>query len=420
MSKLALLGGEKTIADGVIKNWPPIDDTDIASVVNSLKGGNHAFGENFKAYEEEFAKWNGNKYARPTNSGTAALHMCIAGCGCSCGDEVIVAAYSWSSSATCILHHNCIPIFVDIDYKTINMDINKIEAVITPRTKAIICIHLHGLPMEMDPVMKIAKKYNLKVIEDCCQAHGAKYKGVKVGNIGDCAAFSSNQNKCLCTGEGGVFVTNDKDIFDKASLLWSFGETKAPHESRDYHVYALGWMYTPNDITCAFGRSQLAKLTGYQETLHENAMTLENELKGVDGLILPYIPKDCESNYYNYTLRLDADKFGYGDRKVAFRDKVLEALIAEGTQIGIWQHFILPKMTVFLAQNAYGSGCPWSCPNATNVKPYIPEDYPMAQLHCDTHFGLTQPLRAPNTPDVARLVGKAIKKVLENVKDLNI
>ena len=419
MANLAINGGEPVLKSDEIKAWPPIDKIDEEYVMDSLHSPQHAFGKHFEAFEKEFTAWVGTKYGRPTNSGTSALHMCIAGCGLGCGDEVIVAAYSWPSSATCILHHNCIPVFVDIDFSTINIDINKIEAAITPKTKAIIAVHLHGVPVEMDPLITIAKKHNLYVIEDCCQAHGATYKGVKVGNFGDCAAFSQNQNKVLCAGEGGFFVSNNEEIFKKASLLWNFGETKAPYEKRDNHAYALGWMYTPNDMTCAFGRAQLSKLDSYLKQIKENAMTLEATLKDVPGLILPYVPKDCVSNYYNYTIRLDCDKFGFGDRKKEFRDKVIEALAAENTQIGLWQTFILPKMTVFLAQNAYGYGCPWDCPHS-EAKPYDPETFPMAQLHTDTHFGMTYPLRSPNGPDIAKKVGQAIIKVLENIKELGL
>ena len=242
-SKLAIFGGEPVIPSNTFYPWPPITEVDEQYVLASLRGANHAFGPNCVAFEQEFAAWNGNTFAITTNSGTAALHMCVAACNCSEGDEVIVTAYSWSSSATCILHHNCIPVFVDIDWETMNIDIDKIEAAISPKTKAIIVVHLHGLAVNMAKVLDLAHKHGLKVIEDACQAHGAKFNGKKVGTLGDCAAFSFNQNKNLCSGEGGMFVTDDEGIAAKARMLWSFGETRSPVEVRDYHAYALGWMY---------------------------------------------------------------------------------------------------------------------------------------------------------------------------------
>lgn len=419
MAYLAINGGERAVPIGTIGHWPPVEQIDRDMVMASLEGGSHSFGPNCVALEKEFAEWNGNTYAITTNSGTAALHMAVAACGCGSGDEVIVTAYSWSSSATCILHHNALPVFVDIDYRTINMNITKIEAAITPNTKAIIAVHLHGLPLEMGPIMAIASKHNLKVIEDCCQTHGGTYKGVKVGKLGDCAAFSFNQNKCLCSGEGGMFVTDDEDIQQKAQMLWSFGESRSPVERRDYHAYALGWMYRNNDLTAAFGRSQLTRLDKYLQIVKDNAAALTDQIKDIPGLILPYIPVDCTSNYYNYTMRVDSAQYGYADKPIAFRDAVLAALQAEGTGQNIWQSYILPEMTVFQAQNAYGQGCPWKCQNSRPFE-YNVEDYPEAQRHCDTHFGMTEALRSPNGTEVAVIVGKAIRKVMENTAELNI
>ena len=206
-SKLAVHGGAAALPEGAVKPWPPVDETDERLVLESLRGNRHTVGPNSVAFQEEFAAWNGNRHAVYTNSGTAALHMGIASCGVGAGDHVLVTAYSWSSSATCILHHDAIPIFVDIDFDTINMDVDKLEAAITPRTKAIVAVHLHGLALNMEKVMAVARKHGLKVIEDACQAHAALFDGQKVGTFGDCAAFSLNQNKCLCAGEGGLFVT---------------------------------------------------------------------------------------------------------------------------------------------------------------------------------------------------------------------
>jgi len=265
--KLALNGGARTVPEGTIKAWPPIDDLDRQMVLDSLKGTVHTFGPNCQALQEEFAAWNGNKHAITTNSGTAALHMCVAACDCGAGDQVIVTAYSWSSSATCILQHNSIPAFVDIDFDTVLMDVDKIEVAITPRTKAIIAVHLHGLPVNMHRVLEIARKHNLKVIEDACQSQGALFDGKKVGQWGDCAAFSLNQNKSLCGGEGGMFVTDDDTLNGKATQLWSFGETRTPVENRDYHAYALGWMYRNNDLAAAFARAQLKKLDHHRHAL---------------------------------------------------------------------------------------------------------------------------------------------------------
>lgn len=417
MARLAILGGPRTLPEGAIRKWPPIDDVDRDMVLASLEGKNHAFGPNCEAFQEEFAHWNGNRFAITTNSGTAALHMGLVASDVGCGDEVIVPSYSWSSSVTCVMQHNAIPVFVDIDYDTMNIDVKQIEEAITPKTRAIIVVHLHGLPVEMDPVIAIARKHKLPVIEDACQGHGGRYNGRKVGTIGACAAFSFNQNKNLCSGEGGMFVTNDEAMLKKAQSLWSFGETRTPVESRDYHVYALGWMYRNNDLTAAFGRSQLSKLDGYLATQKANAQRLTKCLREVPHLVLPAEPVGCEHNWYNYTVRFDMEALGHTSDAPVFRDKLVKTLQAEGVETGLWQTFPLPAMTVFQAKNAYGKGCPWSCPNASPVD-YSPEAFPMARKHVDRHTGMTTPLRAPNGPDVAEKVAEAFDKVMRNVGEV--
>jgi len=417
--RLALQGGEKAVPDGSIKEWPPINEIDRKYVMKALEGPVYTYGPNYKAFEKEFAGWNGNKYSIMTNSGTSALHMAVAACGCGSGDEVIVPAYSWSSSTTCILHHNAIPVFVDIDYKTMNIDTGKIEAAITPRTRALLIVHLHGLSVNMEKVCRIAKKHNLKVIEDSCQSHGAEFKNKKAGLWGDCAAFSLNQNKCLTSGEGGMFVTDNEEMLETAKMLWSFGESRKPDESRDYHAYALGWMYRSSELTAAFGRAQLSKLDRYLKIQEENAAVLLDGIKDIPGLIPPFVPAGHKHTWYNFTVHIDPVKLGYPGRDSAIRDAILDALKAEGAQCGIWQKYILPAMTVFQAKNAYGKGCPWTCPNAGKVD-YSPENYPVAQKHCDTHFGMTKPLRAPNGKKTARLLVDAFKKVFDNVEKLKV
>lgn len=418
MEKLAIQGGGKAINVEYGRDWPPIDKIDRQYVLASLEGENHKTGPNCVAFEKEFAAWNGNKYAITTNSGTAALHMAVAACGCGTGDEVIVPAYSWSSSATCVIHHNAIPIFVDIDFQSMNIDVDKIETAITPKTKAIIVVHLHGYPVNMEKVVAIARKHNLKVIEDACQAHGAQYKNKKVGTWGDCAAFSCNQNKCLVSGEGGLFVTDNEQIHKLAQQLWSFGEIRTPLEDRDFHAYALGWMYRNNDLTAAFGRAQLTKLDYYIETQRKNAHALINELKGVEGLLPPIEEQDHTHNYYNLTCKIDVEKLGFKENYSQVRNTIVKAMQAEGAPVSMYQIFILPAMTVFRGQNAYGKGCPWSCPHQEKVV-YEPEQYPVAQRYCDTHFGTVWPLRAPNGEEAAEAIAGAIKKVFANLDQLD-
>jgi len=419
MKKLAVYGGPASLQAADIKPWPPVDQTDEALVLQALHAAQQARGEHNIAFETEFAAWNGNRHAIFTNSGTAALHMGLVGCGIGAGDHVLVTAYSWSSSATCILHHNAIPIFVDIDFDTINMDIDKIEAAITPRTKAIVAVNLHGLSLDYDRLLKVARKHGLKVIEDCCQSHGARFGGRNTGTFGDAAAFSLNQNKCMCSGEGGVFVTDDDDIYRNACQLWSFGETRKPEQSRDYHAYALGWMYRNNEITAAFARAQLRKYPPHFEVLRRNGERLNQLLPGTKALILPTEPEGHMHNWYNYNLRIDFEAAGWTGNRVRLRDAVNAALNAEGIPTSVWQRFILPEMTVFQAKNAYGGGFPWSIPGADEGVNYDPAQFPVARRHCECYIALVMALRAPNGLEVTERVADGIRKVFDAIDTID-
>jgi dTDP-4-amino-4,6-dideoxygalactose transaminase len=411
--KLAILGGERTVPEGVVKKWPPIDDMDRRMVLESLEGGQPTYGPNYKALDGEFAEWAGIAHAVFCNSGTAALHMALVACECGCGDEVIVPAYTWPSSATCCLHHNVVPVFVDIEWTTMNIAVDKIEAAITPRTKAIIVVHLHGLMVDMDSVTAVAARHNLKVIEDCCQAHGAMFNGRRAGTFGHCVAFSTNHNKCLSSGEGGFFLSNDKEMFERGKTLWYFGEHRPPESGEGYHAYGMGWMYRSTDLTAAFARAQLTRLDAYLDQIRTNALRLHERLADVPNLVLPVEPPGYRHNFYNYTIRFDMEALGHADDAALFRDKLVKALKAEGADTGVWQGWPVPEMTAIASRNAYGRGCPWAC-QASQVD-YSLKQYPVAVRHCNRHTGITMPLRPPNGPEVAEAVAGAWRKVMSNV-----
>ncbi|MBN2583641.1 MAG: DegT/DnrJ/EryC1/StrS family aminotransferase [Planctomycetes bacterium] len=416
--KLAIHGGKRAVPEGMMKPWPPVDDVDRKMVMASLEGGQPTYGPNYKALEQEFAEWSGIKHVSFCNSGTAALHMALVACEVGCGDEVIVPAYTWPSSATCCLHHNAIPVFVDIDWDTMNIDVAKIEAAVTPRTKAIIAVHLHGLMVDMDRIMAVASRHKLKVIEDCCQAHGATFRGRRAGSFGHCAASSTNHNKCLSCGEGGFFMSNDETLFERGKTLWYFGEHRPPEAGAGYHAYGMGWMYRSTDLTAAFARAQLTKLDGYLDQIRTNALRLQECLADVPNLILPVVPEGHGHNYYNYTIRFDMDALEHARDAAKFRDKLVKALKAEGVDTGVWQGWPVPQMTAIAGKNAYGKGCPWSC-SGSKVD-YSLEHFPVAARHCDRHTGMTMPLRPPNGPDVAEAVAAGWRKVMTHIDQVEM
>ena len=272
MSNLAIHGGRPTVAKQHVP-WPPVTAADRAAVKEVLDAGIFwgPFSAQVKGLQEEWAKYIGTKHCIATNSGTAALHVAVAAAGIGPGDEVITTALTFVASALAVLQQNAIPVFVDIDPDTFCLDPAKIESRITERTKAIIPVHLHGQPADMDEINAIARKHKLTVIEDACQAHGAFYKGRKVGTLGQMAAFSLNGSKNLPGGEGGLFNTDSDTLKIAADKVKSLGEFIEEGVERDYNAFEVGWMYRYSELNAAFARSKLKSLDAENEVRRKNA-----------------------------------------------------------------------------------------------------------------------------------------------------
>ena len=418
---LAINGGKRAVPeDFKFKVWPEITQTDRDYVLASLGQDSHAWGPNCNKLGEEWAKWNGHRHAFATNSGTAALHACLAACGAGPGDEVITTATSWTSTATAVLHHNAIPVFCDIDWDTMNMDPQRIEERITARTKAIIAVHYWGLPCDMDPIMEIAKKHGLYVIEDACQAHGSLYKGKKAGTIGDCAAFSMNQNKNFCAGEGGLFATDDENIFVSGRALMNFGEMISPGEKRDFHSYSMGWMYRMNDLTAAFALAQLTRLTETNAMAVKNFDKLKAGLEGIPGLKLPVNNEKFSTNGYAFVFRVMPEELGLDADLSSFRDIVVEALVAEGMPVASVR-WLLPAHTVIQARDGYGKGCPWSCRFYGNEIEYDLAQFPVSVKNMDASVQVAiNGHRPPNGEAELEYIIGCVRKVFGNIGELPV
>jgi len=265
--------------------------------------------------------------------------------------------------------------------------------------------------------MEIAERHNLMVIEDCCQAHGALYRGRKVGTVGHCAAFSLNANKMLISGEGGLFVADDEEIAKRAQSLVLFGDFREPVDEPGYHAYGMAYMYRNNELTAAFARAQLQRLDQYVEDARALSAYVTEELQGTPGLILPAEDEECRTNAYNYLIRVDQKALGYEGRRDELREVIVKAASAEGAPVAVWQRRILPELGVIRARDAFGNGYPWTA-GRPDVD-YHPSQFPVALRHVDTYFVLGC-LRTPNTPETARLLGRAIRKVVENLDELDI
>ncbi len=419
---LAINGGPPA-TDGAVRfhKWPPpLGPEGEAVVLEAVRQDNHSGGgPHVRMLEEEFAAWNGSRHCIATCYGGAALHMCIAGCDVGAGDEVITTAMSWTTSATCILHHMAVPIFVDVEWDSMQMDPSKIEAVITDRTRAILAVHYWGIASDMDPILAVARKHGLKVIEDACQAHGTLYKGRKVGTIGDCAAFSFNQNKNLCGGEGGVFVCDDDDILAKARAVMSFSDFRPADAGRDYHHYGLGYKYGHGNLPSAFALAGLRKLDETNAWAVENWKRLDGLLEGTPHLVRSYSTPERPTNGYAYVLRVSPSYAR--DRGVslsAMTDAIAAALKAEGTPFSR-ANWLLPAHGVFQAKNAFGKGAPWAHYAREDID-YSLGQWPVAQDCIDTCLWGINLHRPPNGPEQIDALAGSVRKVFENLDDVPV
>ena len=418
--RLAVHGGTSVLDDSGKVKWPIITQDDKDAVMRVLDSGViwglHA--PEMRTLEAEFAAFCGTKYCLAMNSGTAALHCAVGAAGIGPGDEVITSAYSFLASATAVLHHNAIPVFVDIDPRTYNIDVSQIEAAITSRTKALLPVHIHGLPADMDEINAIGSRHGLTVIEDACQAHGALYKEKKAGSLADMATFSLNTTKNLPGGEGGLFVTDSEEYRGKANMLRMFGEFVAPEEGRKYQSYTMGWNYRTQEMPCAFTRSQLRRLDDHNARAQHNAEYLSGELAQIPGLVPPYVPEDRTCIYHKYRLGLEPEELDLEITGTAFRNKLLKALQAEGVDAALWQRTSIPAQPLFQILDGYGKGCPWTCDKADGTRyDYRPDAFPVTNHMLENSLVIcseTYPIFAQPLQIMERYV-EAFHKVIDNL-----
>jgi perosamine synthetase len=289
---------------------PDITPAEIDAVVAVMKTPHLSLGPKLAEFEAAFARYCGTRYAVAISSGTAALHLCMAAIGIRPGDEVISTPFSFVASSNCILFEGGRPVFVDIDPDTWNIDPARIEAAVTPRTRAIIPVDVFGQPADMDPILAVARKHGLRVVEDSCEALGARYHGRRAGALGDVGVFGFYPNKQITTGEGGMIVTNDEPIARVARSMCNQGRGEGAgwltHER-------LGYNFRLSDINCALGLAQLHRI---DEILARRARVAEmylQRLAGDDRLRTQKIIPGVEMSWFVFVVRL-ADRYAEADR----------------------------------------------------------------------------------------------------------
>jgi dTDP-4-amino-4,6-dideoxygalactose transaminase len=337
-TQLAINGGPK-VRTTPFPPWPQFNEDQIKAVETVLRSGkvNYWTGNSGQKFQQEFADFCGAQYGIAVMNGTAALHVALAAAGIGPGDEVIVPPRTFIATAFSVMHQMAIPVFADIELKTQNISPKSIEENITPRTKAIICVHLAGLTCNMEAIMDIAQRHNLIVIEDAAQAHGAEFKGVRAGNLGHIAAFSFCNDKHFTTGgEGGMVTTNNPEMAEIARSFKDHGYQEVERRNLlelealyTYIHHRMGYNYRMTEMQAAIGLEALKTLDWNINRRRENAHYLTEHLSRYPALQTPYESPDYKHSFYKYYVRIDLNQLSVD------RDQFVKAVRTEGVPVGL-------------------------------------------------------------------------------------
>ena len=440
MAQLALLGGNP-VRTQVFPAYKVIGEDDLAAVTKVMQSGilsrflgvwhpDFFGGPEVQAFEQEWAAAFGASHAISVNSNTSGLFCAIGAAGVGPGDEVIVSPYTMSASAVAPLIFNAVPVFADIDPVNYCLSAQTIAAKITPRTKAIVVVHIFGNVAEMGPIMELAAQHNLIVIEDCAQAPFATLHGKSVGTLGHMGVFSLNYHKHIHTGEGGVVTTNDARLAERVQLIRNHAEavieakTTATGAALDL-VNMIGFNMRLGEVEAAIGRRQLAKGPALIDQRRSNVAYLEQKLAGLPGVALPQVADGVKHVYYVHALSYDESVTGVSRATwvAALKAELPPTELREGEGVLIGQGYVRPLYRQPLYQNkvAYGdgrTGCPFACPHYKGVLDYSPESYPhVEQAHY--HRVVTHELmRPPMIQTDLDAVADAFYKVSDNLAAL--
>ncbi len=422
MDKLALFGGKKVVQTPFVP-YRPIGQEEVEAAKSVVESGvlsqfvgcweeDFFGGEKVKQFESDWREFFHTEYAVAVNSATSGLIAAVGAIGVGPGDEVIVSPWTMCASATAIMVWNAIPVFADIEDETFNLDPKSILSNITPRTKAILVPDICGHSADIDAIMEIAAKHDLKVIEDVAQAPCAKYRDKYVGTIADIGVFSLNYHKHIHTGEGGVCITNSPELADRMSLIRNHAEAVVEDKGVNEIDNMIGFNFRLGEIEAAIGIEQLKKLKSLTESRREAAETISKGLSDLIGLRTPIVKPNCTHVYYTYPLVYDQDTTGVS------RDRVAEALRAEGLAMGTgYQNIHLLPM--YQRKIAYGeNGYPWvGGPYQGNVS-YNKGICPVAEgLHDNSYMTLPICSFEYNEKEVVQVI-ETFQKVWKNMDKL--
>jgi len=412
MSKLALLGGEKAVkqSSGAVASIPLVRERAYETVTDLMRKGQISTSPLVKEFEKRWCEYVGAQYGLCFPNGTTSIQAGLFAVGVGPGDEVIVPSFTFWASAGPIVVNNATPVFCEVDSESHLMTAETIEPLITPKTKAIVVVHVWGTPADMDPIMALAKKYDLKVVEDCSHAHGAKYKGQCVGTIGDVGCFSMQGSKTLAAGEAGILVTNNETYFARACALGQYERLSglpADCEYRKYSLTGFGYKHRVNPLAIAIADAALDDLSEINALRNKNAKYLEDLIADLDYITVQKVPEGAERLYAYHYVRYNPEAL-----KGLNLNTLLKAIAAEGASCGSCGYGRLHLAPLYTGDGIWG-GRQLIYPEGYEKGKALPitEDLagrafmlaPRFEKECDEHI---------------QQYAEAYHKVLENVDEL--
>ncbi len=399
MATLAINGGEPTRTDPY-PPWPTQDPADIKAFERTYKSGQWGVGgTNVPEFAQQFAEFQGARYGVCVNSGTSALYIALKSAGVCPEDEVITTGYTFQATVVAILMTYAVPVFVDTAPDSFLLDISKVEAAITEKTKVILPVHIAGYPADLDALVDIAEKHNLKIVEDCAQAHGAEWRGRGVGSWGHLGCFSFQSSKNLCAGEGGIVLANDRKLYEQTWALHNCGRT--PPDAEFGEVAPFGGNFRMTEWQAGLLLSRLTRLEAETNYRHKNMRWLDGWLGEIPGIkVTPLDPRATRGGCHGYKALFDSEEF-----EDISRETFLKAIRAEGIPLGYWYTTPMYRAPL-LASNLFGQNLDYTgvhCPETEKI--------------CQTSISLSQNVLMANEEDIEDIIKAAIK-IRRNVAEL--
>jgi len=396
----ALLGGEPA-HPGPWPTWPVADAREREALLDVLESGKWWYGERVREFEEAFARFQGARFGITCVNGTAALELSLIAAGIGAGMEVIVPPYTFVATASAVLRVNAVPVFADIDLATLNLSPEAVEAATTERTAAIMPVHFAGLPADMDALCAIARKHDLRIVEDAAHAWGSQWKGKGCGAIGDLGGFSFQASKNITAAEGGIVLTDDEDLAATVRSLSNCGRGK---DAPWYEHYILGGNYRMTEFQAAILLAQLSRLGEQTELRARNAAILREGLSDLEGLY-PQAEdaRVTRRSYHLFCIRVVEEEFGLS------RERFIEAMRAEGVPLSPGYPHPLYRNPLFLRKGEGPKYCPVSCPYYGGNVDYGSVECPNAERACREVAWLPQWVLLGSEADMEAIVAAARK-----------